>query len=434
MPVLEMTDMNMRGSAIARVDGAVVFVPGAADGDVCDVEISEGGKNFLTGRVNSVVSPSPFRCEPGCEVYAQCGGCALRHINYEHELEVKVRSVEQAFRKNGMAVKVGSIRGTEPEGYRNKAVFHNAGGRLVYYSEGSRVPVYLASGGCTLLVREFEEIRLFCEEYFSYRGLEFSLGLRRGDGGAVALTVISAERDGYRDELRAFAGEVMERFGYIVSVHAAYGNPGAPGCRFVKISGDDSLAVTVGDVVFSITPAAFFQVNVEGASILCEEVRAMCDLRDGGRYADLYCGAGMFALTLAKACPGAKVAGIEINPAAIRSAKANAVANGIDGVRFFAGDAAAFPKELEGVNGVVVDPPRAGLSRKARELLMRYAPERIVYVSCNPETLARDCAALKDGYAVADVRCVDMFPRTGHVETVVCLTRRLDNELRERMN
>lgn len=423
MPILEMIDMNMRGAAIARSNGAVVFVPGAADGDLCDVEISEGGKNFLTGRMTSLLSPSPFRCEPECEVYAQCGGCTLRHITYEHELEVKVRSVEQAFRKNGMKVKVSEIRGTDPEGYRNKVIFHNADGRLVYYSEGSRTPIYPETGGCALIPREFDEIRLFCEKYFSYGGLDLSLGLRRGDMGAIALTVISSHGNVQHNDLRSFAADVSERFASIVSIHLAYGDPGAPGCRFEKISGADSLAITVGEVVFRIAPAAFFQVNVQGAAILCEEVRALYDLRDSGRYADLYCGAGMFALTLAKACPGANIVGIEINPAAIKSAKANAEANGIDGVRFFAGDAAAFPKELEGVDGVVVDPPRAGLSRKARELLMRYAPERIVYVSCNPETLARDCAALRDRYTVADVRCVDMFPRTGHVETVVLLSR-----------
>ena len=423
MPVLEMTDMNMRGAAFCRYDGAAVFVPGCADGDICEAELSPGGRNYLSGHLVSLITPSPHRCEPDCAVYGECGGCSLRHINYVHELEVKTRAVVQSFRKNGMTVSVSEIRGTSPEKYRNKAIFHNADARLVYYAAESRLPVY-PSGGCALLPAEFEDIRVFCEDYFREHSLPFSLGLRMGDGGAVALTVICGENDSVSEPFCAFSAAVSDNFEKIRSVYACFGDPSSPGTPFVRLYGDEQLTVTAGGVKFGVSPSSFFQVNTEGASALCDEVYRMLSPRGGERYADLYCGAGMFALSLAKRCPDARFTGIEINPDAICSAKANAQANAIKSARFLSGDAAAFPKELEGLDGAVVDPPRAGLNAKARRLILKYAPSRIVYVSCNPETLARDVRELSEKYEIADIRCVDMFPRTAHVETVVLMSQK----------
>ena len=403
-------DMNRSGFGIARDAGAVVFVDGAVDGDVCELEETGGGKNYKTARISSLLSASEYRCDPDCASFGECGGCALRHITYDHELEVKRRSVAQAFRRVGMSVDVGEvIHASDSESYRNKAVFHRDG-TLGYYKKDSREGIYPAGGRCALIPPDFDAIREFADGY-AHADAEV-LELRRGDGGEICLAVRLS------GDAPTFADELMREFPAVASVWEISGK-----AKYTLVLGAREIHITLGGVRFTVVPSAFFQVNTAGAELLVETVREFAAPGEREKCADLYCGCGTFALTLAAANPKARIVGIEMVGDAIDCAKRTAAWNGLENARFFTGDAAAFGDRLEGIGTAVVDPPRAGLSKALVRQLLELAPGKIVYVSCNPETLARDVAALGEGYSLARVRCVDMFPRTEHVETVVLMTR-----------
>ena len=409
MFLVEITDMNRGGFGIARVDGAVTFVEGAVDGDVCEIAGTGGGKNFRTARVASLSEPSAFRCDPACGAFGECGGCALRHIAYGHELEVKRRSVAQAFRRVGMTVDVPEVLYAQPDGYRNKATFHRDG-TLGFYKKDSREGIYPASGRCALLAPEFDAIREFADGY-AHADVEV-LELRRGDGGEICA---AARLSG---DAPSFADALMTAFPAVVSVWEISGK-----AKYTLVRGAREIHITLGGVRFTVVPSAFFQVNTAGAELLVGAVREFAALSEREKCADLYCGCGTFALTLAAAYPKSRVIGIEIVGDAIDCAKRSAAWGGFENARFYEGDAAAFGDRLDGVDTVVVDPPRAGLSKSLVRQLLALAPERIVYISCNPETLARDAAALSEEYALGQVLCVDMFPRTANVETVVSLKK-----------
>ena len=411
--MFEIADMNMRGFGIARDGGAVVFVEGAVDGDVCEIETVAVAKNYKRARIASLLSPSPHRCEPSCPVFGECGGCSLRHVSYEHELEIKRRSVAQAFRKYGMTVDVGEIAAGEPDAYRNKASFRRDGasGALGYYRAESHDFVYPATGRCLLIPPRFDEIREFAGNY-PHAEIE-ALELRRGDGGEICAAARFDSGDA-----ASFAEALMKEFRDVVSVWKISGKS-----DFSLVRGEREIHITLGGVRFTVVPSAFFQVNATCAESLVGTVREFAALGDREKCADLYCGCGTFALTLAAAYPRARIVGIEISADAIDCAKRSAAWNGLENARFYAGDAAAFADRLEGVGVIVVDPPRSGLSKALVRQILELEPERVVYVSCNPETLARDVAALGERYALERLRCVDLFPRTGNVETVVMLSQ-----------
>ena len=202
-------------------------------------------------------------------------------------------------------------------------------------------------------------------------------------------------------------------------------SPDAKDERFELVAGKDSIKATVAGIDFSVSPEAFFQVNTEGAGELCRAVSRLAKLGDGEVAADLYCGTGLFGLYLAKESVGAEVYGIELNERSVRCANENAAANGIKNAFFVQGDSSELKAKtaLDSVDLAIVDPPRAGLSKKTIAEIRDLAPKRIVYVSCNPSTLARDIRVLSDGYLLTDAIGIDMFPRTKHMETVVRLSR-----------
>ena len=225
------------------------------------------------------------------------------------------------------------------------------------------------------------------------------------------------------DRIEGLAASLSDSFPEVISVYAADREPSLPGAVFTHIRGVRELAITVRGITFSVSPASFFQVNNEGCAELCRVVCEFAAPAPGARIADLYCGGGMFALMLGKAFPECSVTGIEINESAVASAAKNAAENGIGNAEFLCGDAGAYPERLRDLSCCVVDPPRAGLSDRTTALLLEARPDRIVYVSCNPETLARDIGRLGKSYSIGRMICADMFPRAPHVETVVLMTR-----------
>ena len=451
--LLEVTDLNNLGCGVARApDGRAVFLAGAVAGDTVRALIIKVNKTFAVGKVQEVVSASPHRVDGYCGAPASCGGCVYRYLSYEKELELKRGTVLHAFRKAGLSdVEIAAVRHTgELKGYRNKAEYPITGGKNglfggFYAQKTHRV---VPAEDCALQPAVFGEIlRFFCEFYTQKgvsaydeetgKGLLRHLYLREGKstGELMVCPVLNGKELPHALE---FVGKLIEKFPRVTSVvlnentkrtnlilgqkyHTLYGNP------------------YVEDVLcgkrFRIAPASFYQVNHDAAELLYGLATEQTGLDGNGLLLDLYCGAGTIGLSMAERAR--ELIGIEIVPDAVACANVNKSPNGVKNASFYCGDAADAKGLLAPVERergelhpdvVVLDPPRKGCDKQLLDFLAAREVPRIVYVSCGPDTLARDCAILRAyGYEIGTVTPVDLFPRTGHVESVVCLTRRLDN-------
>ena len=442
------TDINNLGFGVGRLpDGKVIFVAGAADGDLCDVRIIKVARDFCVGRIEALLTPSRHRiAEPHCTVRG-CGGCAYTAITYPHELAIKRRTVEAAFRKAGVAVEVGEVLTSGGcIGYRNKAQYPVQAGRdgkpvIGFYAPKTHRAVEAAH--CPLTPPVFGEIadavRAHAEaagvipyDEESGKGLLRHIYLRESKGSAeILLTlVVTEERYPAAEQLVA---NLTARFpalvGILLNVNAKKTNV-ILGDRYLTLWGRDYIYDTLAGVRLRIAPAAFYQVNHAAAELLYRKAAELAAPTSEDVLLDLYCGAGSIGLSMAHRVQ--HLFGIEIVPEAVECARENARAAGIENATFAVGDAKGTGAILAeyGVprpNVIVLDPPRAGADTDLLDTVAELAPDRLVYISCNPETLARDVAYLaRYGFAPGVVTPVDLFPRTGHVESVVCLTRKKD--------
>lgn len=452
---LEIGAVSNLGYGVARVPagkpdaGMVVFVPGAVTGDRVRAKIIKVTKSYCVSRLEEVLVPSAEReTEPFCTAPASCGGCAYRFLKYESELELKRASVEAEFRKAGLdsvnvlpVLYVRDPDGTpKTRGCRNKAqyrfVMTKNGVRAGFYASGThRVAGY---EDCSLHPEIFRDIALWvCRradrdvltvyDEESGRGLLRHLYLRRGEGsGEVQVTVVinGTELPGSEK----IAADLCEEFPSIggVLVNINRGNTNViTGSEYRTVSGKPTLTDVFCGMEMEISPAAFYQVNHDAAELLC---RTAAGLLEGGdvRLLDLYCGIGTIGLSMSRHCD--EICGVEIVPEAVECARRNAARNGIGNARFICADSAAGADELLFSGGfhpdvVVLDPPRKGCGTELLASLDRAGIKRIIYISCNPATLARDAAELtRLGYTVGDAHPVDLFPRTGHVECIVKFT------------
>lgn len=417
----EITEMNLMGNGIVKIDGCVVFVLGAVDGDTVTAEIIEEKKNYKTARIISVDRPSPHRTSPDCPVYSQCGGCSLRHIDYSHEAEIKRLGVESALRRGGLGeIPVSEILTAAPDRYRNKAVFRFNGEGFGFSCEKSDDIV--STEDCLICPEVFSSIAEFAAEFFKGT-LPSYLYLRKSSLGEISC-VVGRKKDEPLD-LSSFADNVMKKFPSVVGVLTKTGAHPENREDAQLIAGRETINEDFLEMKLSVSPDSFFQVNHAAAEALCRKV---CEFAapTGNEYGiDMYCGTGIIGLSVAALCPGAFVTGVEINPAAIENAKANAQANSLTNIGFFCSDSAEFAKQIYGsADFITIDPPRAGCSELMIKQLLRLKPSRLVYVSCDPSSLARDLKKLTEKkYSVEKVCAVDLFPRTKHVETVCLLSR-----------
>ena len=350
------------GDGVARLDGGrVVFVRHAARGDVLEVALTDVRARSARGEIVRILTASPFRIEPDCPVYPECGGCDFRHIAYEEELRAKLLRLNDALQRiGGLPACASEILSTgQTGGYRNKAVFHSDGASLGYYRTRSHdvIPI----GHCPLLRGELNN---------ALKNLK-----TLAPGGDITLR---AGRNGL----------------------------GAP------------LEEELDGLVFRIS--GFFQVNTGAALLLYRKAREYAALTKGEVLVDMYCGVGTLTLFIGR--DAGHALGIELDRAAVEAARENALRNGIPHIDFIEADAAQWDADIKGPDCIIVDPPRRGLSPGASRKMLELAPSRIVYVSCDPATLARDLRALS-GYAVKDVCAVDMFPRTANVECCCLLIK-----------
>ena len=444
---LTVTDINNLGFGVGRApDGKVVFVAGAADGDVCEVIIIKEARDYSVGRLVSVLTPSPHRIEtPHCAVRG-CGGCTYTAVTYEHELALKRRTVEAAFRKAGVEVTVGAVKTAgRMLGYRNKAQYPvraDKDGRIVIGFYAPRTHRVTEAAHCPLTPPLFGEIldtvrahaetfgvRPYCEEDGS--GLLRHIYLRAAEGCREVLLTLVVALDEY-PAADALIAAVRERFptvvGILLNINAKDTNV-ILGERYRTLHGRDYLVDTLAGVELTIAPAAFYQVNREAAELLYAEAARLADLSGDEVLLDLYCGTGSIGLSMAGMA--AHLFGIEIVPEAVDCARQNAKAAGIENAVFEVGDAAKTGAILarHGIAApdvIILDPPRAGADEALLDTVAALSPKRLVYISCNPATLARDVAYLmKHGFTPGEVTPVDLFPRTGHIETIVCLRRQI---------
>ncbi len=427
------------GEGVARIEGIAVFVRGALRGERADVFIEHIGHSAAWGRVERLRLPSPARVEPDCPYFGRCGGCQLRHMAYAEELEAKRRRVEDALRRIGGAdLPVSVIHGAEHTlRYRNKVQFPVAQGAVGYYQGGTHRVVDIADcllqpGADTLYRAAFkgwmERFRIPAYDERTGKGLVRHLFLRTNAAGeALCCVVANGKKLPHEGELaEALRAAAPGLAGVVLSVNTRKTNV-ILGEEYHTLWGRDWLEEELCGHVFRLSVPSFFQVNREQTQVLYRRALDFAALTGGETVVELYCGIGTISLTLAERA--GRVIGVEVVPLAVADARENARRGGLeDKARFECGDAAVLASRLEreGVRPdvVVVDPPRKGLAPGVAETIARMAPARVVYVSCDPATLARDVKRLAAlSYAPARAEAVDLFPRTTHVETVCRLDR-----------
>ena len=454
-------DMGEDGAGIGKTDGYTWFIKDALIGDVIQASVMKMKKNYGFARLVKILEPAPGRVEARCPVARACGGCQLQELDYREQLRFKERKVYNHLKRIGgmdrlflpedrekaagvpNAVVMEPIIGMEdPWRYRNKAQYPVGLGKdgqpaAGFYAGRTHSLIPAPGLDCLLGCQENKELLKiildFMKEYkippydeAAHQGLVRHVLLRKGfsSGGLMVCLVINGEELPHGGELaeRLRAAGVssvsysvnMERTNVIM------------GTRIVNLYGPGYITDTIGDIEYRISPLSFYQVNPVQTEKLYGTALEFADLSGGETVWDLYCGIGTISSFLAK--KAGKVYGVEIIPQAIEDARENARRNGIENVEFFVGKAEeVLPEQYERnhvrADVIVVDPPRKGCDPVCLETILKMAPERVVYVSCDSATLARDVKFLEEnGYRATRVRPVDMFPMGGHVETVILMT------------
>ena len=454
--VIEITDIGVGGEGIGKLDGYTLFVKDAVIGDRVEVKVIKAKKNYGYGRLMRVIDPSPHRVEPRCRFARQCGGCQIQEMSYEQQLEFKQKKVYDDLVRIGdfdpeligrvMEPVVGM---DDPFGYRNKAQFPfgtDREGNPVTGFYAGRTHDIIANTDCALGVpvnREIlETILAFMKKYQipSYNektgdGLIRHALIRYGfvTKEIMVCLIINGSGIPHADELIRQLQAIPGMTGVSVSENTRRDNV-IMGETYRVLWGKGYITDYIGKIRYQISPLSFYQVNPVQTEKLYSLALEYADLKGGETVWDLYCGIGTISLFLAQ--KAGKVYGVEIVPQAIEDARRNAELNGIKNAEFFVGKAEevlpAFyeQKRAEGsaethADVIVVDPPRKGCDGKLLDTIVKMAPEKVVYVSCDPATLARDLKILcANGYELVKVRPVDQFPMSVHVETVVLLSHK----------
>lgn len=428
---------------VCRIDGRAVFVPRALPGEEWEVRIVKVTASAVYARGERLLSPSPSREEPRCPYFGKCGGCDTWHMRYEEELRFKLDRVNAALRRIGRQnVQAETILGSDTvERYRNKGIFAVAQreGRAVYGFYRERSHEQIPMDDCliqkTLSSRVAAAVTAFLNERHvpayredtgrgTVRHVFCRQAVKTGDALACIVSArgFGADTGALVEQLRRTCPELT---GIVLNINKTRGNTVLAG-DFYTLWGQAEIRDLLCGHEFTIAPQAFFQINPPQAEKLYGKALEYAELHTGSLALDLYCGAGTFSLCLAE--KAGHVIGAEIVPEAIENARANAARNRIDNVEFLCADAGEAAETLaaRGLEPevVVVDPPRKGMDAEAIRAVCGMRPARVVYVSCNPATLARDVLLFsQQGYELREVTAVDMFPRTCHVETVVHLSR-----------
>ena len=430
---------SSEGLGIARVNGAVVFVPHAVRGEEIDLRITKVMKTSCAGEIVKIHDPSPERMEPECPYAGKCGGCAYRHLTYPEELWAKRQRVQDALtRIGGLELTVEEILGAKnPEHYRNKSQYPvGADGSIGFFQARTHkvVPIRRcliqteAADRTAQAVGEWmRRYKISAYDETTGKGLVRHVCVRvNRKGESLCCVVVNGNKVPREPELAAYVtAAVPHTVGVLLNSNTRRGNV-ILGDKYRTLFGRNYLMDTLCGLEFKLSMPSFYQVNRDQAEVLYGKALEFAGLTGNETVLDLYCGIGTITLCLAKAAK--RVIGAEIVPPAIRDAKENALRNHIENAEFFCGDAADIAAKLESdglrPDVVTVDPPRKGLAPEVIASVAAMGPEKVVYVSCDPATLGRDVKIFREfGYEAKRAAAVDMFPGTAHVETVVLLSR-----------
>ena len=442
--VINIDDISSSGFAVGRVNGLAVFVDDAVPGDRLQAHIIKVKKNYAVGRITRIIKASPDRVEALCPVSSRCGGCSFMSMSYDAEKKFKLKMVRDALTRIGkIDVPVDEILALDdPLRYRNKGMYPVGYGKDFKTTVGffaKRTHRIIDCRSCLLTPIEFENIINIISKWISewgvtlyneerHTGLLRHIYIRKGfsTGEIMVCLVINGE-------LIPRADQLVERLvsansgikSIVLNINKAHTNV-VLGEKCVTVFGSNHIEDELCGLRFRISPLSFFQVNPACCELLYGKVREYAALKKDETLLDLYCGAGTIGLTLAGGCK--KLIGVEIIPAAVENAKENAMINGIENAEFFCADAQETAKTFKEKNFspdcVILDPPRKGCSEETVGSVAAMKPKRIVYVSCDPATLARDLARFDSlGYHAEKATAVDMFPRTNHCECVVSISR-----------
>lgn len=439
-------DMSENGEGIGKVDGLALFIKDAVIGDLVDAKVMKMKKNYGYARLMEVLEPSPHRVEPPCPVARQCGGCQLQAMSYEEQLRFKERKVKNNLKRIGgfEELEFEPIIGMEdPFRYRNKAQFpigRNKEGRVIAGFYAGRTHTIIETEDCLLGVEENKEILkrviAFIEEYElepydenTHTGLVRHVLIRKGfkTGQLMVCVVINAKHLPHGEKLVESLLDIPGMTSISYNSNQEKTNV-ILGKKVVNLYGEGYITDYIGSVKFRISPLSFYQVNPVQTEKLYGTALEYAGLQGGETVWDLYCGIGTISLFLAQRAK--KVYGVEIVEAAIQDARENARINGMDNVEFFVGKAEeVLPKLYEEKNiyadVIVVDPPRKGCDKMALDTILKMHPKKVVYVSCDSATLARDLKYLcEGGYEVVRGRVVDQFGMGVHCEVCVELCRK----------
>ena len=436
------TDYTAEGQGVAHIEGCAVFIPNAIAGEKVTVRIEKVGKTWAAGKMVEILERSAHRINRACPVAKLCGGCDFHHMDYEEESRLKADRVKNCLNRMGRESleTVPILAAPEQTCYRNKAQYpvSSRKGRAFagFFKAGTHQVI--ENDRCLILPQEMDEVKTTVIDWMNgnkvtaydevaHAGLVRHIYVRRGVESKQVLVCLAINGRSIPKE-KSLIEKLKKIPGFttlVLSVNTKKGNA-VLGDEFITLYGPGFIEDTLCGLHFRLSPRSFYQVNHTQAQRLYAAAIAQAEITKEDTVLDLYCGVGTITLAMAKAA--GRVIGVEVVPQAVEDAKDNAKRNGIENAEFFCGDAGAAALELEkqGIKAdvVVVDPPRKGLNADTIEALSRFAPRRIVYVSCDPATLARDVALLKErGYRVKNALAADLFPRCSHVESIVCLIR-----------
>ena len=419
----------------------MVFIPNAIVGETCRVRIEKAQKTWAAGKIVEILEKSPHRVNRECSVAKLCGGCDFWHMDYDEETRLKADRVKQALNRIGgeNLTDMPILSAPDCHNYRNKAQYPVASkkGRVFagFFRSGTHQVV--ENDRCLILPEESDRVKKAVIDYVNHyritaydettkKGLLRHIYVRRGavSGQILVCLVVNGKKLPHTEDLIERLKKIPGFYTLVLSVNTKVGNT-ILGDEFINLYGPGYIEDTLCGLTFRLSPRSFYQVNHHQAQRLYQAAIAQAEITKEDLVLDLYCGVGTITLAMAKAA--GKVIGVEVVEQAVQDAKENARRNGIENAEFFCGDAgkAALELEAKGIRPdvVVVDPPRKGLNADTIEALAKMSPRRIVYVSCDPATLARDVALLKEkGYCLKNAQAADLFPRCAHVESIVCLT------------
>ena len=450
-------DMGIAGEGIGKVDGYTLFIKDAVIGDMVEAKIMKAKKNYGYARLMKIIRPSQYRVEPKCPAARQCGGCQIQAMSYDKQLEFKEQKV-----KNNL-MRIGGIPGevldsilepacgmVQPYRYRNKAQYpvgRDKNGSLIAGFYAGRTHQIIPCQDCSLGVEVNSDILRMILEFMEkyqiepydegrHKGLVRHILLRYGfaTGEIMVCLVLNGRKLPHAKELTGRLSEIRGMTSITVSVNTEKTNV-IMGGEIITLWGQDYITDYIKDVKYQISPLSFYQVNPVQTRKLYETALQYAGLTENETVWDVYCGIGTISLFLAQ--KAGKVYGVEIVPQAIEDAKKNAEINGMDNVEFYVGKAeeilpkfyadyaASHPGQQARADVMVVDPPRKGCEESVLDTMVQMQPQRIVYVSCDSATLARDVKYLRErGYELEKGRVVDMFPQTCHVESIVLLSHK----------